>query len=487
MSASIAQTSFPLDAAAVDELAANLRGELVRPGDPAYDEARRVWNGMIDRRPAAIARCRGVADVVAGVRFAAARGLPLAVRGGGHSVAGFATCDSGLVIDLSPMRGVRVDPQCRTVRAEGGATWGDVDRETQLFGLATPGGIFSLTGIAGLTLGGGQGWMRRAYGMSCDNLISADVVTAAGELLVASDTENSDLFWALRGGGGNFGIVTSFEYRRHPVGQMVAFAGAVYPVEDAASVMAAFREFVADAPDDVSAQATWWTMPAVPAFPAAVHNRPAIVLAGVSAGPVDAGMDLLRPLRECATPILDLSSPLPYRALQQLFDPFFPAGQRHYWKSLYLSGLSDAAISEMEQWAARRPSPDSMLALWALGGAFAGVDADATAAGDRQAPYVLEVLANWIEPGESERNVAWARECCAAMERFGAGKTNLNFPGLGEDPQFVRMAVGRNYDRLVALKRRYDPTNLFRLNQNIDPRTTSGPAANGDGSRAHGG
>ena len=243
---------------------------MIQPGDPAYDEARQVWNGMIDRRPAVIARCRGVADVVACVRFAADHDLLLAVRGGGHNVAGFGTCDGGLVIDLSAMRGVRVDPERRTVRAEGGATWGDLDRETQLFGLAAPGGILSKTGIAGLTLGGGQGWLRRTHGMSCDNLISADVVTADGRLLVASETENADLFWALRGGGGNFGVVTSFEYRLHPVGPMVAFAGPVYPLEQSARVMAGFRDFVADAPDEINALATWWSIPAVPGFPRGV-------------------------------------------------------------------------------------------------------------------------------------------------------------------------------------------------------------------------
>jgi FAD/FMN-containing dehydrogenase len=478
MSASIAPTSSPLDPAAIDELAANLRGALIRSGDVNYDEARPVWNGMIDRRPAAVARCRGVADVVDCVRFAASHELPLAVRGGGHNVAGFGTCDDGLVIDLSPMSAVRVDPERRTVRAEGGATWGDVDRETQRFGLAVPGGIYSLTGIAGLTLGGGQGWLRRAYGMSCDHLISADVVTAGGDLLVASESERSDLFWASRGGGGNFGVVTSFEYRLQPVGPIVAFAAAVYPVEETAEVMAAYRDFISDAPDELTTQATWWNIPAVPTFPTGIHNRPVIILSGASSGDVAEGMARLQPLRTAGTALLDLSSPLPYVALQQLFDPFFPSGERHYWKSLYLAELNDSAIAEIESWVARRPSPNSIVVVWPLGGAFARVPADATAAGDRDAPYLLEVLANWTGPEESERNVAWAQNCCAAMERFGAGKTNLNFPGLGEDPRFVRSAVGRNYDRLVTVKRRYDPTNLFRLNQNVDPRS---PVDSSDG------
>jgi FAD/FMN-containing dehydrogenase len=465
-------TSAPmLSAEAINGLAGTIQGELIRPGDPDYDEARQVWNGMIDRRPAAIARCRGVADIMACVRFAADHDLLLAVRGGGHNVAGFGTCDGGLVIDLSEMRGVRVDPERRTARAEGGATWADLDRETQLFGLAAPGGIFSKTGIAGLTLGGGQGWLRRTHGMSCDNLLSADVVTADGRLLVASETENADLVWAIRGGGGNFGVVTSFEYRLHPVGPMVAFAGPVYPLEQTARVMDGFRDFVADAPDEINALATWWSIPAVPGFPEEVHGREVLILGAMYAGPPEEGEARLAPLRQLAEPILDLSMTLPYTALQKIFDPFFPwAEERHYWKSLYLAGLGGDVIEEIVAWVQRRPSPMSMVGVTALGGALARVAPDATAVGERQSPFLFEILANWREPEETESNVAWARDFFAAMERFGTGRANMNFPGLGEDPRFVRAAVGRNYGRLAALKREYDPTNLFRLNQNIDPR-----------------
>jgi FAD/FMN-containing dehydrogenase len=466
-----ATTAPNLDLVAIGDLAGKVCGEVIRPGNPGYDEARRVWNGMIDRRPALVARCRGVADIVACVRFAADHGLLPAVRGGGHNVAGFGTCDGGMVIDLSAMRGVRVDPVRRTVRAEGGATWGDLDRETQLFGLAAPGGIVSTTGIAGLTLGGGQGWLRRTHGMACDSLVSADVVTADGRVLVASETENGDLFWALRGGGGNFGVVTSFEYRLHPVGPMVAFAGPVYPLEQTARVMAGFRDFVADAPDEINALATWWSIPAVPGFPAEVHGREVLILGAAYAGPSAEGEALLMPLRRFAEPILDLSATLPFTALQQIFDPFFPwGGLRYYWKSLYLAGLDEEVVEEIKNRVERRPSPMSMVSVPALGGALGRVAPDATAAGERHAPFLLEILANWAEPEETERNVAWARDCFAAMERFGTGKTNMNFPGLGEDSQFVRSALGRNYERLAALKQRYDPTNLFRLNQNIDPR-----------------
>jgi FAD/FMN-containing dehydrogenase len=467
----IATSSPTLSAEAIQELAGTFQGGLIRPGDPTYDEARKVWNGMIDRRPALVARCHGVADVVACVRFAARHDLLLAVRGGGHNVAGFGTCDGGLVIDLSAMRGVRVDPVRRTVRAEGGATWADLDRETQLFGLAAPGGIVSATGIAGLTLGGGQGWLRRTHGMTSDNLISADVVTADGQLLVASESENPDLFWGLRGGGGNFGVVTSFKYRLHPVGPMVAFAGPVYPLEQSGQVMAGFRDFVADAPDEINASATWWSIPAVPAFPAEIHSREVLIVGAVYAGLPAEGEARLMPLRQIAEPILDLSTTLPFTAVQQLFDPFFPPGEhRHYWKSLYLAGLGSEIVNEITSRVERRPSSMSMASVWALGGALGRVDPDATAAGERNAPFVLEILANWAEPEETESNVAWARDFYAAMERFGTGKTNLNFPGLGEDPRFVRAAFGQNFRRLASLKRHYDPTNLFRLNQNIDPR-----------------
>ena len=480
MTALMTTASPTIDPVTIDELAGKVRGELIRPGDPAYDEARRVWNGMIDRRPALVARCRGVADVVACVRFAADHNLLLAVRGGGHNVAGFGTCDGGLVIDLSAMRGVRVDPERRTARAEGGATWADVDRETQAFGLAAPGGIVSTTGIAGLTLGGGQGWLRRTHGMTCDNLISADVVTADGQVLVASETENADLFWALRGGGGNFGVVTSFEYRLHPVGPLVAFAGPVYPLEQTAQVMARFRNFVADAPDEINASATWWSIPAVPGFPEEIHGRAVLILGALYAGSAAEGDARLMPLRQFAEPILDLSSTLPYTALQQIFDPFFPQGElRYYWKSLYLAGLGSEVVDEIGARMESRPSPMSMASVWALGGALGRIDPDATAAGERHAPYVLEILANWAKPEETEPNVAWARGFFAAMERFGTGKTNLNFPGLGEDPQFVRAALGRNYGRLAALKQKYDPTNLFRLNQNIDPRDAVEPGTGG--------
>ncbi len=454
----------------LEALRSQTGGQLVTPEDPAFASARNVWNGMIDRRPAAVLLCRGVADIIAGITHAREHGMKLAVRGGGHNVAGFGTCDDGLVLDLSPMRAVHVDPDANTVRVSGGATWADVDRETQTFGLAVPGGIVSTTGVAGLTLGGGQGWLRRTHGMSCDSLLSAHVVTASGELVNASAHENQELFWALRGGGGNFGVVTEFEFRAYPVGPMVAFAGPVYPLEHASQVLGAMRGFAQEAPDEVNLSATFWTLPAGPAFPEPLHGRPVIVLGAAYAGPPEEGEAVLRPLREIEEPLADLSGTIPFTAMQQLFDPFFPAHElRYYWKSLYLSSLGDDAVTRIADFAARRPSALSMAGVWALGGALGRVDPKSTATGDRSAPYLLEILANWSEPAEDERNVAWARSFFDAMQAHGSGKTNLNFPGMGEDPGFVRAAFGANWERLQAVKRRYDPTNLFRLNQNIDP------------------
>jgi FAD/FMN-containing dehydrogenase len=460
----------PIPQAAVDELRAAVGEQLIAPGDVRYDDARRVWNAMIDRHPALIVACRGVADAVAAVRFARDHDVPLAVRGGGHNVAGFGTCDDGIVIDLSPMRQVRVNLTTTTAQVGGGATWADVDRETQLFGLAAPGGIVSTTGVAGLTLGGGQGWLRRTHGMACDRLIGADVVTADGELLRASDTDHPDLFWALRGGGGNFGVVTNFEFDLAPVGPLVAFAGPAYPLANAASILAGMREFAIDAPDEINLSATFWTIPAVDAFPQHLHDRPVVIVGGVYIGPTDQGERILQPLRELGEPLLDLSNILPYTALQQMFDPFFPAHQRlHYWKSLYLDDLSDAAAEHITEAAASRPSPMSMIGVWALGGALARIDATETATGSRSAPYLLEILANWDNPQHTGANIEWARNLFGDMERFSTGKTNFNFPGLGNEPGFVQAALGDNWDRLLAVKRTYDPTNLFRLNQNIDP------------------
>ena len=463
-------TRTTLTATDLEPLDSVLDGGLIQPGDPYYDRARLVWNGMVDRRPALIARCRGLSDVRAAVHFAARHEALLAVRGGGHNVAGYGTCDGGLVLDLAGLRHVRVDPTAGTVRVAGGATWADVDRETQAFDQAVPGGIVSTTGVAGLTLGGGQGWLRRTFGMTSDNLVSVEVVTAAGDVLTANEDENPELFWAVRGGGGNFGVVTSFEFRMHPVGPLVAFAGPVYPVESTPAVVQAFRDFVEGAPDEVNASLTWWSIPPVDTFPAELHGRAVVIVGAVFVGDPQAGEPLLMPLRAIQDPLLDLSGRLPYTALQRLFDPFFPPHElRYYWKSLYLREISSASGEAIADHVARRPSSESMVALWALGGALDRVEASATPAGAGHAPFLVEILANWRSPGESDANIAWARDLFSALEPHGTGQVNLNFPGLGQEPGFTRAALRENWDRLVRAKRRFDPRNAFRLNQNISP------------------
>lgn len=457
--------------ATIDEFKAHFRGDVLLPGDAGYDEVRQVWNGMIDRRPGLIVRCTGVADVIDSVNFARTHNLLVAVRGGGHNVAGNAVCDGGLMIDLSLMKAVHVDPKRRTARAQGGATWGDIDRETQVFGLATPGGVVSTTGIAGLTLGGGLGHLRRKCGLSCDNLLSVDIVTADGQFRTASQTENADLFWAVRGGGGNFGIVTSFEFRLHSVGPMVMLCATMYPLAKAKDILRTWREFTTTAPDELSSIAQIWSVPQAPDFPEDTRGKPVVIAAGVYAGPVNEGEQLVQPLRELDTPVLDLSGPMPFTAVQSAFDPFFPKGEHlNYWKSIYLNDLNDEVIDAILVHAGNRPSPRTLVNHWHMGGTVGRVGSEDTAFGDRSAPFLLEISSSWSDPQDSERNVTWTREFWSAMRPFSSGGLYLNFQGLaeqGEDP--VRAAYGANYERLVALKTKYDPTNLFRLNQNIRP------------------
>jgi FAD/FMN-containing dehydrogenase len=460
-----------IDDALIGRFASGLRGVVLKAGDGEYDDARAVRNGLIDRHPALIARCVGVADVVECVNFARDHGLLLSVRGGGHNVAGSATNDGGLVIDLSPMRAVRVDPANRTVRVQGGATWGDVDRETQLFGLATPGGVVSSTGVGGLTLHGGFGWLRRKYGYCVDNLLSVDIVTADGEVRTASEHENPELLWAVRGAGSNFGVVTSFEFRLHPVGPPVTLAAPIYPMEDAERVLSAWRDFMDVAPEEVSSNALLWSIPAVEAFPAALHRVPIVGLAVVHCGPPDEGERLLRPLRELATPLLDLSGTLDYAALQSMFDPLFPKGWYYYWKSRYLDRLDEPTLATLIGYARDRPSPETLMGLWHLGGGAASrVPAAATAFGRRDVPFLISFDTTWIDPVATERNIAWTRAAWETMGQFGPGGLYLNFAGFGEEKEaLVRAAYGANYDRLAALKAKYDPGNLFRMNQNIKP------------------
>jgi FAD/FMN-containing dehydrogenase len=457
-----------LDATATSDLTA-FRGEVIRPGDPGYEQARRVWNGQIDRRPQLIARCTGTEDVRAALAFARDRQLPIAVRGGAHNVAGNAVCDDGLVIDLSPLKGVHVDPAARTARAQPGVTWGELDRETQAFALATTGGLVSTTGIAGLTLGGGIGWLARKHGTACDNLRSADVVTADGSVLTASTTENPELFWGLRGGGGNFGIVTSLEYRLHPVGPEVLAGPVFHAGEHAADVLRFFRDYVATAPDELTVVASFMTAPAAPFLPPEAHGTLVVALAVCYAGDLAEGERVLRPLRSFGRPLADLIAPTPYTALQRMSDEGYPAGLRNYWKSSYVDDLSDAAVATVAEHAEGMPSPRSAFYFEHLGGAIAR-PAEPTAFGHRDATFDLAILAIWEDPEETDLHISWTRRFWEAMQPHARPGVYVN--NLGEEGHDrVRTAYEpQTYERLVRLKERYDPENVFRCNQNIAPR-----------------
>ncbi len=462
-----------IDDNVVKELRQNMRGEVLTPNNIHYDEVRQLWNGMHDKRPAIIARCTGTVDVIEAVNFARKHRLLVAVRGGGHNVAGTASCDGGIMIDLSLINGVHVDVKSQTVRVQGGATWGDVDRETQLFGLATAGGVVSTTGVAGLTLGGGFGWLRRKYGLSIDNLVSVDMVTADGKLITAGSKEHNDLFWGVRGGGGNFGIVTSFEYRLHRVGPEVMFLAPWYPAERAKEVLAAWRDFISAAPDEFSGQANFWTVPATPDFPLEHHGKRVLILPGVYCGSVDEGQRVVQPLREIGDipPIIDLSGPMPYAAVQQLFDPFFPTGElRYYFQSRYLNSLSNEVIDALIPLAVNPPVPEVLVVLWYYGGAMSRVPADQTAFGDRSAPILFSVDAIWENADDSERVIEYSRQYLFNMRTYSTGGLYVNFAGFGEEGDaLVRDAYKTHHDRLVSLKNKYDPTNLFSLNVNIKP------------------
>jgi FAD/FMN-containing dehydrogenase len=457
-----------IEEAAVPEFRADFRGALLRPGEEGYDTARRVWNGMVDRRPALIARCTGVADVMSALRFGRAHELLIAMRGGGHNVAGNGTCDGGLVIDLSPMKGIRVDPAARTVWAQAGLTWGEFDRETAAFGLAVTGGHVSTTGIAGLTLGGGIGWLMRKYGLTSDNLLSADVVTADGRCLTASPTENADLFWGLRGGGGNFGIVTSFEYRLHPVETVLA-GMVLHPAARAREVLRCYREFADTAPDELTTLAVFLTGPPAPFLPDSLHGAPLIAIAACYTGKLDEGERVLQPLRSFGPPAVDLLHPMPYRLFNTFLDAAAPPGLQNYWKSEYLNALSDEAIDTLIAYAGRAPSPMTLTAVLQLGGAVSRVGEEETPVSLRRVPYVVNLMSLWPDPGDAERNIQWTREFSAALQPLATGGVFVSFLG-DEGQDRVRAAYApASYERLVRLKNEYDPTNLFRLNQNIRP------------------
>ena len=457
-----------LDDRMISRLVGRVRGDVLRPGDVGYDSARTAWNSRLDRRPGLIVRCADPDDVVAAIDLAREETIPLAVRGGGHDYAGNSTCDGGLLIDLSPMNAVQVDPRALTVRVQTGATWGEVDRATQRFDLATIGGTVSTVGVAGYTLGGGTGHISRAHGLAIDNLLSADLVTAAGQRVCATETENPDLFWGIRGGGGNFGVATSFEFALHPIGPDVLAGQIVYRLEDAPGVLRAYREFMKDAPDELVCYAFFIRVPPVPAFAEEHHGQVVIDLVLVYTGSVAVGEEVVRPLRTLADPILDWVEPQPYAAVQQTFDAGVPKGLRWYTRAHSLSALSDAALDVLVRHAEPLPGTGTMVYLAPGGGAISRPDPTATAFAHRDAAFDFHVLAGWEEPEDDEALMSWVRTFHDDMTPHATGGVYVNL--LGEDEsERVRVAYGENYDRLVALKNEWDPENIFRMNHNIRP------------------
>jgi FAD/FMN-containing dehydrogenase len=457
-----------IDEAAVEQLRASFRGEVLGPADAGYEEHRKIWNGSIDRRPGLIARCAGVADVRAAVRFGREHGLTVAVRSGGHSFPGLSVCDDGLLIDLGPMKGVRVDPDAGTVRSQAGVLLGELDHETQAFGMAVPSGIVTHTGVAGLTLGGGIGWIMRKYGLTVDNLASVDVVTADGELVKASENENADLFWGVRGGGGNFGIVTDFEFRLHPLGPQVMAGPVFWSMEDAPEVLRFYRDWIADGPDELMTIVVQRKAPALPVVPPELVGKHVIAVAACYAGPVEDGERILAPLKRFGSPVLDLCMPKPFLAHQAMFDPAFRRGWWYYVRSCDVAELSDDVIDIVAEHGLRITSPITSIALWQMGGAVARVGEHETAFNGRSAGFTFNINGNSETADGFEAERQWARDYWSALAPYHTS-VYVNFL-MEEGEERVRQAYGaEKYDRLKALKRSYDPTNFFRLNQNITP------------------
>ncbi|MBS3652305.1 FAD-binding oxidoreductase [Pseudaminobacter sp. 19-2017] len=448
----------PIEVETINEFLGDLAGRAIQPRDADYDTARRIWNGAIDRYPGLVVRCLGTADVIHAVRFARAKDLQVSVRGGGHNVAGRALCDGGMVIDLSWMRAVMVDPQTRVIEVQGGATLGDLDRETHLYGLAVPTGVVSKTGVAGLTLGGGVGWLVRKYGLSCDNVVSFEVVTAEGQLLTASREENPDLFWALRGGGGNFGIVTRFRFRAQPIATVLG-GMIVHPRERAGEVLRFYRDFMAQAPEDLTAYAGMVTSP---------DGVPVIAIICCWSGPMSEGERVLEPLRAFGPPLADVVQPMPFPAMQQLLDPAFPDGSYNYWKASFVPRLTDEVADLLVEHGNRIRSPMSAVVIEFYGGAPGRVGPSESAFAQRRAEYNIGIIAQWLDPAESAEHIQWARTFYDALEPHSSGDHFLNFQSEMAD-EVVRRSFGENYSRLVEVKRKYDPTNFFSLNQNIRP------------------
>jgi FAD binding domain/Berberine and berberine like len=443
----------------IKQFQATFRGEVIQPADFGYEKARKIWNASIDKRPGIIARCAGVADVIATVNFARENELLVAVRGGGHNVAGRALCDDGIVIDLSSMKGIHVNAKNRTARVQGGATLGDLDRETHVFGLAVPAGIISKTGVGGLALGGGVGWLVRKYGLTCDNVLSFDIVTADGKPRVASANENQDLFWALRGGGGNFGVVTSFEFRVHPVSTVLGGL-VIYPRDRAVEVLRFYRDFAQSAPEELTAYAALLHSP---------DGVPAVAVIACYCGELAEGEQVLKSLRNLSSPIVDMIQPMPFPQMQTLLDAAFPDGNYNYWKSTFLREFGDDAIAVLVEHANRATSPLTGVVIEYYGGAASRVGVSETAFAQRQAQYSIAFLAQWTNPEESQVHIEWAQALADSIRPFSSGAYYLNYLGEeGEDT--IKAAFGLNHDRLMTVKKKYDPNNFFCLNQNIKPQ-----------------
>ena len=452
----------------LDDLRALVRGSIIGPDDDGYEEARVVYNAMIDRRPAAVVRAANAGDVMAAVDFARENGLDLAVRGGGHSVPGFGTCDGGVVIDLSGMRGVRVDPATSTARAEGGATWGDFNAATYPFGLATTGGIISTTGVGGLTLGGGIGYLTRGFGLSLDNLVSADVVTADGRFQTASERENADLFWALRGGGGNYGVVTSFEFRLHPVKDI--YGGPMFfELSEVANVLEFFRSYIADAPEEMGAFPAFQIAPPLPFIPEDRHGDTFIALVACWAGPLEQGESALKPFHDVAPVVAEFVGPMPYPALNSAFDALVPPGLQHYWKASFVKELTDDGIAAHLKYGPEVPVVNSTVHIYPINGAAHRVASDATAFAYRDANFATVIAGMWPDPSQNEANTKWVRDYYDAFAPHSEAGGYINFMA-GDDQDRIKANYKGNYDRLVEIKRKFDPDNLFHLNQNIKPQ-----------------
>ncbi len=456
-----------MDEKAVTALKSQVRGEVVTPGDESYDQARKVYNAMIDKHPAIIVRCTGVADVIAAVKAAHTQGLKLAIRGGGHSVPGFGTADSALVVDLSRMRGIRVDPASKTVWAEGGCTWGDLNHATYAFGMATPGGIISTTGIAGLTLGGGFGYIARGAGLSLDNLVSADVVLADGSFVTANESQNSDLFWALRGGGGNFGVVTNFQYRLHGIKDIVG-GPMFFEVEDAPTVMRAYNDYINKAPRELGAFFAWQIAPPLPFIPQDRHGDTLCAMVVCWTGPPDEAKKAIAPLRDAAKVVAEYVGPAPFPALNSAFDALLPPGLQHYWKAVFAGDLSDGAIEAHMKNGPKVPVVNSTMHIYSINGAVHDVAPDATAFGHRDAKYAVVIAGMWPDPSQNEANIRWVRDYYKDLTPYSEEGGYINFAA-ADDMNRVKANLGRNYNRLAKIKAKYDSANIFCHNQNILP------------------